>query len=206
MPAADPIYIAVAGTIATGKTGLVGRLADSFEAEALREEVTANPYFDRFYADPSRWAFHSQVAFAADSLLRLARVSRDKPLIQDRTIYESVDVFGALLNDLGHLNAEDLDVLVALRRAASSLSRQPNLLIYLHAPVSVVLERVAARGREAERHLTGPYLDRLGLHYQRFIEKWRGCPVLSIDTSVRDLRDSAEHERLIEELRAMKEP
>lgn len=201
---ADP-FIVVAGSIATGKTGLVRRLAESLGAVALTEEVASNPYFERFYEDPSRWAFHSQVAFAADSLARHARAIGERAVVQDRTVYESVDVFGGLFHQLGHLNKQELELLAALRESAGAMPRQPTVLVYLHAPPSVLLERAANRGRPAERHLTEEYMQCLHEHYEEFILRWDRCTILSIDTVARDLRTESGLEILVDEMRAVQD-
>ena len=141
-PTEDP-FVAVVGSIGAGKSGLVERLARTLGAAALSEDVDGNPYFDRFYDDPARWAFHSQVAFAADALARHAASLGGGPAVQDRTAYEAVDVFGRLLLEIGHLSSEQFSVLGRLGDCARRLPRQPTLLIHLHAPVPVLLRRIA---------------------------------------------------------------
>jgi deoxyadenosine/deoxycytidine kinase len=198
-PVSHP-FIAIAGSIATGKSGLVERLAGATDAIPLLEDIARNPYFERFYGEPRRWAFHSQVAFAADALKRHTEAMRLGPSIQDRTVYETVDVFGALLHELGHLSTDDLRVLAEFRDCAAGLPRQPTVLLYLHAPVDSILDRVAARARPAEISLTPDYLTALEKRYDRFVDSWDTCPVHRIDTRDRDLRSARELERLLEEL------
>jgi deoxyadenosine/deoxycytidine kinase len=187
----------VIGNIATGKSGLVQRLADRLDATPLLEDVSRNPYFDRFYEEPRRWAFHSQVAFAADSLRRHAMVPAEGTVVQDRTVYESVDVFAPLLHEEGHLTATDLRVLSGFRKCAALFPRQPSVLLQLHAPVTTLIERIARRARPAERHLTRDYLVQLESHYDAFAELWTSCPIVKVDTSTSDLRRSAPFEDLV---------
>jgi deoxyadenosine/deoxycytidine kinase len=198
-------FVVVTGSIAAGKTGLVTRLAEALGAVPLYEEVGGNPYFDRFYEEPKRWAFHSQVAFAADSLARHSRALREPQVVQDRTVYEVVDVFSRLLLEMGDLDSDEFELLESLRDGALDLPRQPTAMVYLHAPPSALLERAAERGRPAERHLTHDYLRRLQGRYEEFLDGWTMCPVLSIDTTERDLREDAELSFLISELRAVEE-
>jgi deoxyadenosine/deoxycytidine kinase len=204
---ADPSnpFVAVAGSIASGKTGLVKRLAKMLDAIGLYEDISKNPYFERFYEDPGRWAFHSQVAFAADSLARHIWTLGGNAVVQDRTVYESVDVFGGLLCEQGHLSHEEFEVLTALRDSAGMMARQPTALIYLHAPPSALLARANKRGRPAERHLTEAYMQHLHKRYEAFILQWTECPVLSVDTTERDLRADSELRLVVEELELMKD-
>ena len=44
----------------------------------------------------------------------------------------------------------------------------PDLVIYLQAPVEVLLDRINKRGNPNERYLTGEYLERLNEAYSKF--------------------------------------
>jgi deoxyadenosine/deoxycytidine kinase len=194
---ADVPFIAVAGNIAAGKTGLVSRLAEDLGAQALTEDVAANPYFDRYYREPERWAFHSQVAFVADSLRRHVVALRGGAAVQDRTIYETIDVFSRLLWQEGHLSDDQMETLTTFRECAQGLPRQPTLLIHLHAPVPELLRRIALRSRESEQAIDTTYLTRLADLYDEFVEGWDICPIVRVNTEAHDLREPGEVERLL---------
>jgi deoxyadenosine/deoxycytidine kinase len=189
-------YVAVAGNIAVGKSGLVRNLASALRAEDLLEDIESNPYFDRFYADPSKWAFHSQTAFVIDALNRQGTAPADRPLVQDRSTYESIDVFGRTLHRAGHLTDSDLAILEKFRDVALALPRQPNLMIYLHAPTEVIMERIAARNRPAELRINHSYIAALNAEYSRFADGWDMCPLLRFDTHRHDLRTPSGFEQL----------
>jgi deoxyadenosine/deoxycytidine kinase len=199
-PASEDPFIAVAGNVATGKSGLVRNLADTLGVDPLLEDIAANPYFDQFYDDPSRWAFHSQVAFTADSLRRHVEAIGSGPVVQDRTVYETTDVFASMLHRLGHITSVDLRVLTEFRQCAQRLPRQPSLVIYLHAPVPVLAERIAIRDRHAERAVTHEYLSQLNECYEEFAREWTTCPMVRVDTAARDIRRPDELSRLYGEL------
>ena len=197
--AADP-FIVIAGNIATGKSSLAERLAKALDATPLLEDVSKNPYFEHFYIDPEKWSFHSQAAFTADSLLRHVETVGIGPAVQDRTVYETIDVFAAMLHRLGYLTSAEHETLRRFRTCAAELSRQPTLLIYLHAPASKLLERIADRDRPAERKLTVSYLAQLDEHYEQFARSWSSCPLVRIDTDDRDLRIPGEFQNLLDEI------
>jgi deoxyadenosine/deoxycytidine kinase len=131
------------------------------------------------------------VAFTADSLDRHGRAAAgDGPVIQDRTTFEVVNVFGRLLRDQEHLSHDDFEVLTKFLGCAERLRRQPDTLIYIHAPISVIMNRIEERGRPAEKHLTPKYLSQLETRYEDFLERWTSCPIVEVNSSSVDLRDS----------------
>src|SRR5262249_45845460 len=69
----------------------------------------------------------------------------------------------------------------------SPAARPPRLLIYLHGPLDVISERIATRGRPKEKEAPPEYWHLLHERYQRWIAKFRHCPVLSLDVRDYDL-------------------
>ncbi|HVO53093.1 MAG TPA: deoxynucleoside kinase [Solirubrobacterales bacterium] len=183
-------FIAIAGNIGTGKSGLTMALAAELGAQPLPEDLAANPFFDRFYADPSGWAFSSQAAFACDALRRHVVALDGRASVQDRTAFESYEVFARVLHEQGHLSDDQLRVLGGLRDCAAALPRQPDLLIYLEASTPSLASRIAQRDRIPERHVSLEYLELLQAAYEEFVSRWALSPVHSVDTDRRDLRDA----------------
>jgi deoxyadenosine/deoxycytidine kinase len=182
------LFLALAGNVGAGKSALCGELARRFDARAEIEEVGRNPHFENFYADPKRWAFSSQLAFAAEATARHVRAQDGGPCVMDRTLYEGVAVFARLLASRGDISATQFELLTRLSDTARALPVQPQVLIYLTAPAPVLARRIKARGRRGEEAIDVPYLTSLDLLYGDFIAGWDVCPVLSVDTAARDLR------------------
>lgn len=185
----SPPYILVAGNIGAGKTGLAEALGGALGATTSVERIEENPFFDRFYREPNRWAFASQAAFAVERMREQAEAPVNEPFVQDRSVFEAVEVFSWVLHAEGHLAADELLVLEGLAASARELARQPTLLVYLHAPSEQLLERIVSRGRAAEQRITADYLDRLTERYEQFVAAWSASPVLKVDTAVVDLRE-----------------
>jgi deoxyadenosine/deoxycytidine kinase len=181
-------FVAVAGNIGTGKSGLVKRLASSLPAEPLLESIEKNSFFELFYREPSTWAFPSQMAFAIDALHRQVRALEIGSVVQDRTVYETVDVFSTVLRASGFLDDEEWALLSTVAEAALLLPRQPTLLLYLEAPTDVLFQRIRARNRRGEENVSRRYLDRLGEEYERFVTGWNLSPIVRVDTTEVDLR------------------
>ena len=69
-------YIAVEGPIGVGKTALARRLATEFGAQLLLEQVEENPFLRKFYEEPERYAFQTQLFFL------LSRFKQQQELFQ----------------------------------------------------------------------------------------------------------------------------
>ncbi len=189
--------VAISGNIGVGKSSLCVRLAGELGARADLEDVRRNPHFDRFYADPAQWAFSSQLAFTAEAAARHIRAQDGLPVVLDRTIYETTAVFGRALASRDDLSGDHLEVLEKAARAIRLLPRQPLLLIHLTAPIDTLLDRIANRGRPAERDLDAFYLEQLEERYRVFLQSWDLCPIVTIDTVERDLRRTSEMQQLV---------
>lgn len=184
----------VAGNIASGKTSLTERLGARLGWRTAYESVADNPYLADFYANMGQWSFHLQVFFLghrARQHLELAQVAESA--IADRSIYEDAHIFARALYHLGNLGERDyrsyrqvFDLIVA------GLPR-PDLLLYLKAPVPVLMERIAQRGRIIEGGITTDYLSLLETFYEEWLDSFDLCPVLTIRTDDLDFVHRREH-------------
>jgi deoxyadenosine/deoxycytidine kinase len=186
--------ILVAGNIGAGKTSLTERIGERLGWRTAFESVVDNPYLPDFYKDMQAWAFHLQIYFLghrADQHLELA--ADPQSAICDRSIYEDAYIFARALNTLGNLNERDYQ---AYRRLFELVVRNlppPDLLIYLRAPVPVLLERIHQRARNIETGITGEYLSLLESYYDEWMSTFDVCPVLTIKTDDLDFVHKAQH-------------
>ena len=185
--------VLVAGNIASGKTSLTERLGARLGWRTAYESVADNPYLADFYSDMGRWSFHLQVFFLghrAEQHLELADSSESA--IADRSIYEDAHIFARALYHLGNLTERDFrSYRQVFDRMVAGLPR-PDLLLYLHAPVPVLMERIGERGRAIESGITPDYLSLLETFYDEWIDGFDLCPVLTIHT---DDLDFVHHRR-----------
>lgn len=175
--------IIVAGNIGAGKTSLTERIGVRLGWETAFESVADNPYLADFYADMRKWSFHLQVFFLghrADQYLEIA--NSPQSAILDRSIYEDAYIFARALHHLGNLDEREyltyrrvFDLLVATLPS-------PNLLIFLKAPVPVLMNRIHSRARAMESGITSEYLSLLESFYEDWIHSFDICPVLTIHT------------------------
>ncbi len=175
--------VVVAGNIGAGKTSLTERIGERLGWWTGYESVADNPYLSDFYADMRTWSFHLQIFFLGHRAEQYLEAARDpRSAILDRSIYEDAYIFARALHHIGNLSERDY---LAYRRlfdlVVNSLPR-PGLLIYLKAPVPVLLERIRRRARNIETGISAEYLSLLDSFYEEWLNTFDLCPVLTIRT------------------------
>ena len=187
------------------KHRLTERIGARLGWETSFESVADNPYLPDFYADMRKWSFHLQVFFLGHRAQQhLALANSPQSAIADRSIYEDAYIFARSLHQMGNLNERDY---LAYRRlyglVADGLPR-PDLLLYLKAPVPVLMERIENRGREIESGISADYLELLDSYYDDWMQTFDLCPVLTIHSQDLDFVHKPHHlDIVIQRIEAM---
>ena len=186
--------VVVAGNIGTGKTSLTERLGARLGWRTSFESVADNPYLADFYGDMRQWSFHLQVFFLGHRAQQhLALALCPESAIADRSIYEDAHIFARALRHMGNLSERDYQ---SYRRVFEQIVTglpRPDLLIYLQAPVPILLERIGSRGRDMESGISDEYLSLLENFYEEWIQAFDLCPVLAIRTQDLDFVHKPRH-------------
>jgi deoxyadenosine/deoxycytidine kinase len=191
-------FVAIAGNIGVGKSTLTGLLGQRLGWEPFYEAVADNPYLADFYADMTRYAFHSQMFFLSRRLRHHRRLL-DFPgsVVQDRSVYEDAEIFARLLYEQGHIEKRDYRTYRELYEVLVLFLPPPDLVVYLRASVPTLLKRISSRGREFERGITPEYLEQLNAFYASWMEAFSLCPVLTVPTDDLDFVHNGAHLDLI---------
>ncbi len=192
-------YIVVEGPIGVGKTSLVKKLSDSFGSETLLEKAEENPFIVRFYQNPRQYALSTQLYFL---LQRAQQVQsfRQIDLFQNSHIADFMIDKDRLFAELT-LTSDELQLYQQIYRHMTIDAPQPDLVIYLQAPVEVLRGRITRRGIDYEQQIKNDYLSRLSEIYTRFFYDYDESPLLTVNTQSIDLINSEQdYQALLDEI------
>jgi len=194
-------FLAVEGPIGVGKTSLVERLVEKFDARKIMENVD-NPFLDDFYRDRPGAAFQAQLFFL------LNRYQQQKDLSQTDLFHQLTiaDYLFAKDKIFAYLNLDDSELLI-YDRLYSMLEfsvAKPDLVICLQASTEVLLERVRRRRREVESEVSEVYINEVNKAYNHFFFHYDATPLLVIDTTDIDfVQREADMDDLVERIQSM---
>ncbi len=197
------MHIAIAGNIGSGKTTLTKLLSKHYGWKAHYEDVDHNPYLQSFYDDMQRWSFNLQVYFLNSRFRQVVEIRRgNKNVIQDRSIYEDAYIFAPNLHDMNLMSTRDFENYSSLFELMSSFIQPPDLLIYLRASVSTLVEQIQKRGRDYEESIRLDYLKLLNERYEAWISKYKQGKLLIINVDELDFSKPEDIGLVIEKIDA----
>lgn len=196
-------YIVVEGPIGVGKTSLAQKLSQAYGSDLLLERPEENPFLERFYHSRRHFALPTQLFF----LFQRARQLQE---LKQGDMFRPVQVADFLLEKDGlfaQLNLDE-DELRLYEQVYAQLSLdlpQPDLVIYLQAPVDALVERVRKRGIDYERQIDRTYLERLNEAYMRFFYQYNAAPLLIVNTAdVNFIDNDADFQLLLEQVNGIR--
>lgn len=158
------MYVAIEGCIASGKSSTAALVADALGFAQVKEQTAQHPFIAQFYADPQRFAFETELAFALIHYHQLHQL-RDADIVGDFS--PAKDIVFAEMNLVG----EELAMFMSLYEMLSHRVPQPEVAIFLDLPVEECRRRCIARGRPFEAGIKIEYLERLREYYLRHLEQ-----------------------------------
>ncbi len=192
-------YIAIEGPIGVGKTTLAHRLGETLSAEVFLEKPQENPFLEKFYNEPRRYALAAQLSFLVQRAQQVDQL-RQGDLFANRCVADFLfdkDRLFARLN----LQGAEMDLYDDIFRRMAWQAPRPDCVIYLHAPVEVLMQRVRKRNRHEELNLTEDYMLQVSQTYQAYFSQYRETQLIVVNADSHDLVSSREdYKALLEAL------
>lgn len=177
------IFISVAGNIGSGKSSLTRILSERFNWVPYFESVNDNPYLKDFYDNMSRWSFNLQIYFLAHRFQIHKEINeKRRSVIQDRSIYEDVEIFANNLHKLGKMDVRDYQTYSNLFHEMTYYLKPPDLLVYLKADIRTLINQIKMRGRDFEKNIDIKYLEELNRSYDEWISNYKHGLNLTVNT------------------------
>lgn len=188
-------FITIEGNIGAGKTTLAHMLAKHFDARLIVEEFADNPFLAKFYENPKQYAFPVELFFMAERYKQLKELIHTKDLFQSITITDYLFT-KCLLFAKVTLPEEEFRLYQKLFEIIHQQLTQPDILIYLHAPVSRLQQNIKKRNRVYEQAIPDDYLFNIQETYLQYI-KQHNIKTLVIDAANADFLGNPKHLQVI---------
>jgi len=194
-----PGFVVVEGPIGVGKTTLAKRLAHSFGSNMLLEAAEENPFLEKFYENPRSAALPTQLHFLMQRTRQLKKLKQDdmfNPVRVSDFLIQKDRLFAELI-----LDADELDLYEQVYSNLTLDIQRPDLVVYLQAPVDILLERINRRGVKHEKLIEAAYLERLCDAYIRFFYQYNAAPLLIVNAADIDFaHNDEEYELLLQQV------
>jgi deoxyguanosine kinase len=196
-----PGYVVVEGPIGVGKTTLARKLARSFDSDLLLEGAEENPFLEKFYENPKAVAFPTQLHFLLQRARQLKAIKQEdmfSPVRVADFLIEKDRLFAELT-----LDDDELELYEQVYATLTLDAPKPDLVVYLQAPVEVLLDRIQKRGLSHEQLIEAAYLERLCDSYVRFFYQFSEAPLLIVNAADIDFASNEnEYQLLLERILA----
>jgi deoxyguanosine kinase len=183
-------YVVVEGLIGVGKTTLCRLLERERGATLVLEPAATNPFLEPFYADPERYAFPVQMFYLINRWRQQSRIRQGDlftDLVVSDYLFEKDRLFASKT-----LGPEELGLYDRFAAALGEQAPRPDLVLYLEAPIPVILGRISRRAAPGEQAITEAYLTDLRDRYERLLGDWTACPVVRLDNRDMNYADDPE--------------
>ena len=192
-------YIAIEGVIGAGKTSLARMIAEKLNAKLVLESFEDNPFLEKFYKNPRRYALHTQMYFLLSRYKQLLELRQDdlfhNYIISDY-IFEKDKIFA-------YLNLAD-DELELYEKMVAFIERNlqtPDLVIYLQSTVERLMANINKRGRAAEKTMSETYIKDLNEAYNYFFFRFKASRVMIVNaTEIDFVNNKYDFDELVAEI------
>ena len=198
-------YIVIEGPIGVGKTSLARRIATHLDSSLLLEEPAENPFLEKFYTDIPRYALPTQLFFLFqrnNQVQSLAQMDMFTQGVVSDFLLDKDQLFAKLT-----LSDAEQNLYQSIYSHLQPKALLPDLVIYLQASTTTLIDRVKQRGSTFEKNISEDYLWRLSEAYTRFFYQYEGAPVMIVNSENLNFVDNQpDFDLLLQRLEQMRGP
>ncbi|MBQ1731899.1 MAG: deoxynucleoside kinase [Bacteroidales bacterium] len=193
----DIRYLVIEGNIGAGKTSLSKLIAERKKGKLFLEQYAENPFLPKFYENPERYSFPLELSFLADRYNQLKNNLSSFDLFNE-LIVSDYFFMKSLIFSAHTLQEDEYRLYRQLFDIIYSTLPKPDLYIYLHKNIDLLLKNISKRGREYEKNISAEYLKGIETGYFNFFKQQNQMRIVVIDTNNIDFVNNEEDLKKIE--------
>lgn len=178
----DIRYLVIEGNIGAGKTSLSKLIAERKKGRLFLEQYAENPFLPKFYENPERYSFPLELSFLADRYNQLKNNLSSFDLFNE-LIVSDYFFMKSLIFSAHTLQEDEYRLYRQLFDIIYSTLPKPDLYIYLHKNIDLLLKNISKRGREYEKNISEEYLKGIETGYFNFFKQQNQMRIVVIDTN-----------------------
>jgi len=198
-------YITIEGNIGAGKTTLATKLAAHFNAKLILEEFADNPFLPKFYEKPQQYAFPLELFFMAERYKQLKDMLQMQDMFSNVVVSDYLFIKSLLFAKI-NLKEEEYNLYQKLFEIINPQLVQPDLLIFLNAPVTKLQQNIRHRNRSYEQQIADDYLVSVHDMYMQYIRQHPVRTLMLDMTKVDFVKNPADFDNLLKALDKEYEP
>lgn len=198
-------YITIEGNIGAGKTTLATKLAAHFNAKLILEEFADNPFLPKFYEKPQQYAFPLELFFMAERYKQLKDMLQIQDMFTSLVVSDYLFIKSLLFAKI-NLKEEEYSLYQKLFDIINPQLVQPDLLIFLNAPVPKLQQNIKHRNRSYEQQIADEYLVSVHDMYMQYIRQHPVRTLMLDMTKVDFIKNPADFDKLLQALDKQYEP
>ncbi len=181
--------IVIEGNIGVGKTCLSKKLSKDLNKELILEGYMDNPFLEKYYENPDRYALNVELTFLTDRCRQLSDFNNQislfsSGLVSDYDIFKSLVFAGISLKEIEYNLFRNIFTYMTKDLFKS------NLIIYLLQSTEQLLENIKKRGRGFEKKIDKKYLDKINQGYLNYLKNNSDLNIIYVDVSDLDFVES----------------
>lgn len=192
----DINFLVIEGNIGAGKTSLVKKIAEEFNAKTIFEQFAENPFLPKFYKNPDKYSFPLELSFLAERYHQLKKEVDTRDLFKTFTIADYY-FMKSLIFAKSTLQDDEYNLYRQLFNIIYSTLTKPDIYVYLHVSVEKLLYNIKSRGREYEQTISGDYLAGIQNGYFNFFKQQQDLKILIIDSNNLDFVNNSKDYKLV---------
>jgi len=175
-------FIVIEGNIGAGKTTLTTKIAEDYNAKIILEQFADNPFLPKFYKNQERYAFPLEMSFLADRYNQLKKELTNRDLFKTFTISDYYFI-KSLIFAKSTLHDDEYKLYRDFFNIIYTSLPKPDIYVYLHKDVDVLLANIKKRGRDYEQEIEPEYLQKIQNAYFDFFKQENNFSILILDTN-----------------------